>query len=324
MLRYVIRRILIAVPTLIGITIISFMLVNLAPGDPLISMIGNLQGGRTRALSPEVIEAMRVRYGLDQPAPVRYVFWLGQVARGNLGQRYSDQQDVRELIFKDRLGATVELMGAALVISIVIGIPLGLISALKQYTRVDYLLTVGAFVGVSLPEFFVGILLIYFVAVRLDLLPTSGMQTAGSAFTWGDHLRHLLIPAIVLSLAQLSSLMRYSRSSVLDVIHQDYVKTARSKGLWERTVILTHVFRNTLLPLITVIGLMIPKLIAGSAVVEAVFQWPGLGSLYLEAVQARDYPTIMALVLLTAVVVLVSNLLADIAYAFADPKISYD
>ncbi len=324
MFRYLIRRILIAVPTLIGITMISFALVNLAPGDPLISVIANLQGGRTRALSPEVIEAMRVRYGLDQPAPIRYVFWLGQVARGNLGQRYSDSREVSELIFKERLGATVELMGAALAISIIIGIPLGIVSALKQYSRVDYSLTIGAFIGVSLPEFFVGLLLIYFVAVRLDLLPTSGMSTAGSAFSWGDHLRHLLIPAVVLSLAQLSSLMRYSRSSVLDVIHQDYVRTARSKGLWERTVILTHVFRNALLPLITVIGLMIPKLTAGSAVVEAVFQWPGLGSLYLEAVQARDYPTIMAIVLLTALVVLISNLLADIAYAFADPRIRYD
>ena len=206
---------------------------------------------------------------------------------------------------------------------LLVGIPLGIISALRQYSRLDYLLTVGAFVGISLPEFFTGILLIYILAVRLDLLPTSGMLTAGSYFSWSDNLRHLLIPAVVLSLGQLSSLMRYTRSSVLDVIHLDYVRTARAKGLWEQTVIIVHVFRNALLPIITVIGLMIPKLIAGSAIVESVFQWPGMGLLYLNAVQARDYPTIMAIVLLTAVIVLFSNLLTDFSYALADPRIRY-
>lgn len=323
MLRYLSWRLLVTIPTLVGITILSFIFVNSAPGDPLVSMIANMQGGRSAALPPEMIQAMRVRYGLDQPAPIRYVFWVSQLIKGNLGQRYSDQRSVSEVIFKERLLPTFELMGAALLISIVIGIPLGVISALKQYSRLDYGLTVVAFAGISLPEFFAGILLIYFLAVKLDLLPTSGFLTAGEPFTVSDNLKHLIIPAIVLSLGQLSSIMRYARSSVLDVKSLDYVTTARAKGLREKGVITTHIFRNALLPLITVIGTMIPKLVAGSAVIETVFQWPGMGLLYLESVQARDYPTIMALILLTAILVLVSNLIADLAYAVADPRIRF-
>jgi peptide/nickel transport system permease protein len=323
MLAYLFRRLLIAVPTLLGITVLTFAFVNLAPGDPLMSMLGTLQGGRGGVISPEVLTSLRTRYGLDQPGPVRYAFWLGQLAQGNFGQRYSDRRDIADVIFGERLLPTLELMGAALALAIPLGIGLGVISALRHYGRLDYLLTVTAFVGISLPEFFAGILLIYFLAVRLRLLPTSGMETAGSSFSWGDNLQHLVMPAVVLSLGQLSELMRYARSSVLDVINLDYVRTARAKGLKEGRVILAHVFRNALLPLITVVGTMMPKLIAGSAIVESVFQWPGMGLLYLQSVQNRDYATIMALVLLTSVMVLLSNLLADLAYAFADPRIRY-
>jgi peptide/nickel transport system permease protein len=324
MLRLLARRLLIAIPTLFGITVLSFTFVNFAPGDPLVSVVANLQGGGgTRALTPEVIQALRAKYGLDRPAPVRYVLWLTEISHGNLGRRYSDQRDVAELIFKERLLPTLELMGAALGLAILVGIPLGVICALKQYSRLDYALTVGAFAGVSLPEFFVGILLIYLLAVKLQWFPTSGMLTAGSYLTLGDNVHHLMLPAVVLGLPQLSALMRYARASVLDVVHQDYVRTAWAKGLAGWAVVVVHIFRNALLPLISVVGNLMPKLIGGSAIVESIFQWPGMGLLYLDAVQARDYATIMGLVLITAVMVLLSNLLADIGYSVADPRIRY-
>jgi peptide/nickel transport system permease protein len=321
MTRYAIRRLLIAIPTLWGITIMTFTFVNLAPGDPLSAMMMNAQGQRTITSQAEM-QALRAKYGLDQPAPVRYVIWLNQVLHGNLGQRVIDQQDVATVIGQ-RVGPTLELMCSAILLAIVLGIALGVISALRQYSRLDYLLTLWAFVGISLPEFFAGIILIYLLAVKLGWVPTSGMMTSGGQFNWGDNLQHLIMPALALALGNVSTLMRYTRMSVLDVVHQEFVITARAKGLAEAQVVLGHVFRNALLPLITIIGLMVPSLVSGAIVIESIFQWPGMGTLYLDAVQNRDYATIMGLALITATTVLLSNLVADLAYAVADPRIRY-
>jgi peptide/nickel transport system permease protein len=323
MLRYVARRLVIAVFTLWGITVFTFCFINLAPGDPLSTLLFNASGGAAVSLSPEQTAALRARYGLDKPGPVRYLVWLRELTHGNLGRRYADQRPVAEAI-RERLLPTLQLMGASLVIAILVGIPLGIVSALRQYSRLDVTLTLGAFVGVSLPEFFVGIILIYLLAVKLRWLPTSGMLTSGAHYTPGDNLRHLLMPALALGLAHVSSLMRYTRSSVLDVLRQDHVTAARAKGLSGRAVVARHVFRNALLPLITVIGLLLPTLVGGAAIVESIYQWPGMGTLYLDAVAQRDYGTIMGLALLTAVAVLLANLLADLAYAVADPRIRYE
>jgi peptide/nickel transport system permease protein len=321
MLAYILRRLVIAVPTLVGISILTFAFTAYAPGDPLTRLVANVEGGRSGPMSPETLADLRREHGLDQPMPIRYLRWVREVSTGNLGQRYTDRRDVSTIIFRERLRPTLELMGVALLISICVGVPLGIVCAIKQYGILDYSLTVGSFVGISLPEFFASILLIYFLAVRLSLVPTSGRITPGAQYSLADNLHHIILPAIVLSLGQISILMRFTRSGVLEVIRSDFVTTAKAKGLSETRVLTHHVLRNALLPLITIVGTMIPRLIGGSAVVESVFQWPGLGSLYLDSVYNRDFITIMAMMLLTGVAVLLSNLVADVAYAIADPRI---
>ncbi len=322
MMQYVARRLLIAVPTLWLITVITFLIINLSPGDPLVGLILSSEGAVPAQMSPEYVQSLRVKYNLDRPLAERYVLWLKQILRGNLGMRFGEQQSVTEAI-GNRLPYTLELMTTSLLIAVLIGIPLGIISGLKQYSRVDYSLTVVALAGISIPEFLVGIFLIYGVAVKLHWLPTGGILTPGASFTWGDNLRHLILPATALCLAYVSTFMRYARSSVLEVLHQEYVTTARAKGLRERVVISVHVFRNALLPLITVIGLTLPRLLAGSVIVETIFNWPGMGLLYIQAERARDYTTIMALILISAVMVLLANLITDVVYAIVDPRIKY-
>jgi peptide/nickel transport system permease protein len=319
--RYLIRRLLIAVPVLWGISVFTFVFINAAPGDPISAMVINPAGGVS--YTPADLQVLRERYGLDRPAPVRYVAWLGQVLRGNLGRRIGDSRPVAQVI-RERMGATLELMCVALAMAVLVGVPLGVLSALKQYSRLDYLLTVTAFAGISLPEFFVAVLLIFVFALKLHLLPTSGMISVGAHFSLEDNLRHLILPATALAASRMSSIVRYARSSTLDVFRQDYVVTARAKGLLERTVIRRHAFRNAVLPLITIIGLQLPGLLGGAAIVEAVFQWPGMGTLYLDSVSQRDYATIMGLVMMSGVLVLASNLLVDVLYAVADPRIRYE
>lgn len=318
---YVLRRLLIVIPTLVGVSLATFLAITLAPGDPLAVFLAPASEARVQ-LSEEDIALLRAKYGLDQPLPVRYVRWLGAVARGNFGVRLRDNRPVATII-TERLGPTLTLMGTALLLSCLIGIPLGIVSALRRYTLPDYFLTVFAFVGVSVPEFFAGIALIYLVAVRADLLPVSGMYTPGTDPSLLDRLQHLVLPATVLALAQIGTLVRYTRSCMLDVLNQDYVTTARAKGLRERTVVFSHALRNALIPLITIVALLLPGLVGGAIVVEVVFQWPGMGLVFIDAASDRDFATAMALVVLTATVVVLSNLLADILYAVANPRIRY-
>ena len=316
--RYIIRRILINVPVLLGITFMIFTFIELAPGDPLAFWV-NPELGQSEAQ----MELLRERFGLDQPFMVRYLRWLGQALQGNLGFRFKNFESVSASIAQ-RIGPTVLLIGTAMIMGIGLGIPLGILSALKQYSFIDFALTAFAFLGISLPAFFAGLGGLYFFALKWDLVPAGGMYTIGAERSVLDTLHHLILPASLLSLAYLASLTRYTRSSMLEVMRQEYIQTARSKGLRERLVIARHAFRNALIPIVTVIGLSLPNLIGGAVFIETIFAWPGLGRLYIDGAQSRDYPMVMGMALITATMVLFANLVTDITYAFVDPRIRYE
>jgi len=300
---------------LLGITIIAFTFMNVAPGDPVTAMIDPQQGSSIN------IEELRARYGLNQPLPVRYAIWLKEVVTGNFGYSYTTGQPVVRRI-GERIPATLELMGTALVFSTVVGCALGIAAALTRYSVLETVLGVLSTVWISVPAFFFALVALYIFALRLQVLPTFGMNTPG-ADDLGEHLKHLLMPVAVLSLEAVAATMRYTRSAMLDVLGHDYVVTARAKGLAESVVTLRHAFRNALLPVITVISLRVPVLLGGAVVIEYVFQWPGMGTLALLSIEQRDYPILMGLTLMTASLVLLSNLLADVLYAYADPRIRY-
>jgi peptide/nickel transport system permease protein len=313
----ILRRVLIAIPVLCGVTLLAYLLVDLAPGDPVTALVDPA----TRAeLGPEWVELRKEQLGLNDPAPVRYVLWLREVVQGNLGFSMISGQSVAEQI-QARIGPTLLLMGTAILLGTLIGLPLGVFSAIRQYSALDYLATVGGFLAISTPSFFLGLGLVYFFAVRWQVLPSSGMRTLGVEGSSVDLLRHMILPVTVLAFAQIPLVMRYARSTMLEVLRQDYVTTARSKGLAERIVLLGHAFRNALIPLITVLGMSLPEILSGAVITETIFQWPGMGMLAVRAVAARDYPLILGTILVTATMVLLSNLLADLLYATADPRI---
>ena len=319
MTQYILRRLFWMLPLLLGITVINYGVYALAPGDPVAALISPEE---FRNLTKEDLAARREALGLNQPVAVRYLIWLREALTGNLGNSILFQQPVTKLIGQG-LRNTVGLVGLALLISTVGGILLGLISALRPYSWWDYFLTGFAFSGTAMPGFFLGLLLIYVVALKLRLLPTGGISSPGVT-TWGDYLEHLILPVLALTYETLAGLMRYTRSSMLEVLHQEYVTTARAKGLRERVVLLRHTFRNALLPIITILGLRIPALVGGSVLIETIFNYPGIGLTMIRATKGLDYPLLMGGVLVTAVVVLVSNLIADLAYALADPRIRYE
>ncbi|MBV9578446.1 MAG: ABC transporter permease, partial [Chloroflexi bacterium] len=316
MYRWLLRRIVISIPVLLGITVLSFCFVRLAPGDPVRMMINPeyMAGG-----AEDFVARKRAELGLDQPLPVQYVAWLSQLAQGNLGYSFFDRRPVGDIL-KERIWPTTELMGTALLLALAFGVPLGLLAAIRQYSALDYASAVISLATISTPSFFLGLAAIYIFSLKLNLLPTSGMYTAGEPRSVADDLDHLILPATILGLSLAGPFMRYARASLLEVIRQDYLTTARSKGLQGRLVILRHALPNALLPLITVIGIQIPALFAGAVVIEQIFAWPGMGQLALTAITQRDYPVLMGFTMIIAVLVLLSNLAADIAYALVDPR----
>lgn len=318
--RYILRRLLLAVVLLFGITIINFLIVNLAPGDPLSRMVNPELG-----LSREQLEGLRVKFGLDKPLAVRYVYWLKEAVTGNFGYRMSvqDHRPVGELL-KQRIPRTVELMIASIFIANAVGIVFGVISAVKRYSFIDYFLTVTAFLGISTPGFFVALGLIYLLAVRLGWFPTSGIRSPLKDPSLFDHLHYLVLPAAALAIEYVAGMMRQARASMLEALNQDYITTARAKGLRERAVVYRHAFRNAALPLVTLFGLYLPGLIGGSIIIETIFSWPGMGSLAIDAVHGRDYNMLMAINLVGATMVLVTNLVIDIIYAYVDPRITFN
>lgn len=315
MITYIVKRLLLSIPILFGVTVINFFIINLAPGSPADLFI-------SPTTTPEQQAMIRQQMGLDKPVIVQYWNWLLQVLQGNLGTSFSGGQSVASLL-ASRVAPTLTLMLAAIVIAYVIAIPLGIIAAKEKNTLADYAIVGGAFAGISVPHFFLGLLVIYIFAVKLNVLPTGGMVTLGGNGGIGDEMFHLVLPAVVLAMGIGGNMVRYVRSSMIDVYAQDYIRTANAKGLMPATVTLKHAFRNALIPIITVIGLDFSTLIGGAIVTEQIFQWPGIGQLTIQSITSRDYPVLMGINLLTAIAVVVVNLLTDVAYAVADPRISY-
>jgi peptide/nickel transport system permease protein len=320
MLRYIIRRLLISIPVFFGITAIAFAALAAAPGDPIYAMV---DPQALQQMTPEAVDNLRHQYGLDQPAPIRYVKWVRELASGNLGYSISSRRSI-EAELSGRLGATLQLMGTALAIGILVGIPLGMISATKQYSKLDYALTVWAFGMIAMPPFFLGLILIYVFGVHFGVLPTGGRSTLGEHPNFVDTVKHMVMPATVLGLGFAAPIMRYVRSSMLEVLRQDYLTTARAKGLAETPVLVRHAARNAILPVVTVIGLHLPELVAGAVITEQVFQWPGMGQMAVKAATSRDPSLMQGVVLVVGVAVLVSNLVVDIVYTILDPRIRYE
>ena len=314
---YVIRRLLIALPVLLGITILAFLILSMAPGDPVRALV---DPETLAQMTPAQIEEKRAALGLDGTPVERYARWLGGVLQGDLGYSIKSGRSIADEI-GPRVGPTLLLMGAALLIALLVGIPFGVAAAVRQYGRLDYTLTGVTLVLISTPTFVLGLILIYLFAVTLRVLPAGGMTTLGRDDDPLDLLAHLVMPALILGFAYAAQLMRYTRAGMLEVLNSDYVTMARAKGLEDRIVLIRHGLRNALLPILTVLGLLLPELVAGAIITEQVFSWPGMGQLAVRAAADRDPSLMMAIVLIIAVAVLLSNLLVDLAYSLVDPRV---
>lgn len=312
--RYLIRRLFVVIPVFLGITVLVYCMAALAPGSPLelLMAAGNISEADLARKSQEL--------GLDQPVIVQYFRWLGELLQGNFGVSTRTYGNVLDAILQ-RLGPTLLLTVCATLLSLLIAIPLGSIAAYKPYSLWDYLSSGLSFVGAATPNFFAALLLIYVFSVKLKLLPSGGMYDSTGAHTLPMLARHILLPAIVLSIQQVGSFIRHMRGSMLETLSEDYVRTARSKGMREYTVVMKQALRNALIPIITQIGLNIPFLIGGAVITEQIFSWPGLGSLMVISIQSRDYPMIMGITSFIAIAVLLGNILVDLVYALVDPRI---
>jgi peptide/nickel transport system permease protein len=270
----------------------------------------------------EMVEATREKLGLDQPLHTQYYRWLTQILHGNLGYSFKTYRPVSQMI-AERIGPTLLLMGSGMLIGAFVGIVLGAISAVKQFSWFDYFSSVFSLFGISIPSFFLGMVLIYIFALKFAVLPSSGTMTPGLGASFADRVRHLILPAFVLSFYTSGQLARYVRSCMLEVLGKEYLRTARSKGLLESIVIMKHALRNAMIPVVTVLGMQIPELFGGAIITEQLFSWPGIGQLAIGSMVGRDYPVLMALNLITAVLVIASALLTDLVYAALDPRIQY-
>jgi peptide/nickel transport system permease protein len=320
---YILRRLLWVPVLLLGITLLTFVIFTLAPGDPVTALIKPGVMEATTQIGSGM-EVLRERYGLDKPIYVRYVIWLGEVLRGNLGYSYTTDRPISEMI-AEVLPATLLLQASSIGMALLFGIILGVMSALKQYSVVDHVLTFVALFGISVPSFFIALISMYVFAVKLGWLPIAGMWTVGEPRGFNlDLLRHMILPSMAGGIVHIASFLRYTRASMLDALSGDYVVTARAKGLPEWLVILRHTLRNALMPLVTIIGLSLPVLLGGSFIIETIFSWNGLGLLGYRALMNRDYPLQMGMALMVATMVMLANLIADIAYVFVDPRVRYE
>jgi peptide/nickel transport system permease protein len=314
MIKYIIKRILIALPVLIGITIIDYAIM-CAAGSPLAMLTGP-------RVSEAAVAEKAITLGLNQPVYIQYFVWLKQLLQGNLGYSLKNYQSVASMI-GSHLGPTLLLMGVSLLVSIIIAVPAGIFSATHQYSKRDYTVVTLSFIGTSIPGFFLSLLLVYLFTVKLKWLPSSGMSSLGTDGGFLDIAKHMIMPVIVLSTSMAGTNIRYIRSAVLEILQQDYLRTARAKGIGRFKVINKHALRNALLPIVTIMGMEIPVLFGGAVIVEQIFSWPGLGLMTMSAITNRDYPVIMGVCLLSAIVVLAANLITDILYAIVDPTIQY-
>lgn len=346
MTNYIIRRLFQAVFLLFVLSMVMFALVNLAPGGPLAGH------GQTRTVNPERIAILKRQFGLDKPLPTQYLIWLvgndwmqvdkngdgipdelgirKGVIRGDFGFSYRTRKPVLEEI-SARLPNTIYLMGVMLIVSLLIAIPVGVVSAVKQYSPLDITLTTISFAGQAIPEFWLGLLLILIFYVWLEnpvtggpLLPAGGMYTIGAEFKILDRIAHLIMPVTAGALGWIAWYSRFLRSNMLDVIHQDYIRTARAKGVSHRMVIYKHALRNALIPLVTMLALDLPYVVTGAVFIETIFSWPGMGRLFYQSALQRDYPMLMAILIISGVLMIFSNLIADLGYSALDPRIRYD
>jgi peptide/nickel transport system permease protein len=316
--KYLLRRVLITIPTLIGISLVLFTVLAMAPGDPFEELALNPN------IPAEVRLNLRHQFGLDDPIPVRYVRWFTSMLRGDWGYSFVSRVDVDRLILQ-RLPTTLFVLGTAYGLALLIALPVGVISAVRPYSLFDQIATTLAFVGHSLPTFFTGLLFILLFSLYLDWLPFIYSTTIeATGIRWVvEHLRQAAMPIAVLALFEAASLTRFVRASMLDVIHQDFVTTARAKGLTERRTVLWHVLRNALIPVITIVALQLPGIFTGAVITEQIFRVPGIGSLLIAAIQSTDTPVVMAITFVYAMLVVAFNLVADIIYGFLDPRITY-
>ena len=316
--QYIIRRILIAIPSLLGISVILFGVLAMAPGDPFEELATN------PAIPPEIRQALRAKFGLDDPVWQRYLHWLSAMLQGDWGFSFQSRMDVDKLILQ-RLPVTLIVIGASQLLAISVAIPVGVLAAIKPYSIFDQVASTFAMIGFSLPTFFTGLVLILVFSIQLDWLPfvyRADINATGLAFYW-EHIKQSIMPVVVLGLAQAGTLVRFMRSSVLDVIRLDYVTTARSKGIGERKVIIKHVVRNAMIPVVTLIALQLPAVFGGAIVTEQIFRVPGIGSLLIAAILANDTPVVMGVTFVIACLVVLFNLIADILYGWLDPRISF-
>ena len=344
--QYIVRRLFQAIPMLLIVSFVLFALVNLAPGGPL------SQYSRSRRMTAERAAALKRQFGLDKPLAVQYIVWLvgndwmaidtdgngitdsygtrKGVLRGDFGFSFQNREPVLDQIL-DRLPNTMYLMGITLLVVAIVAIPVGIISAVKQYSAFDITVTTLSFMGQAMPEFWLGLILILIFYVGLDnpvtgksLLPGGGMYTIGAEFSIVDRIRHLILPVSMGVVGWVAWWSRFLRSSMLEVINQDYIRTARAKGQIERKVLYRHALRNALIPLVTMIMIDFPYVFTGAIVVEQIFSWPGMGRMYYNAATSRDYPMLMGVLILGSAVIILSNLMADIFYAYLDPRVRYD
>ena len=307
------RRLLQLVPMLFFISLVAFLLVKLAPGDPVAAYI-------TPRMAPEDIERIRQSLGLDKPLVTQYFLWLKNIVQGDLGYSLIYHRPVLVMI-AERIPATLGLMGASLLMAIILAIPLGLLAGAFKHRWLDHVLNLFAYIGISVPIFWFGILLITVFAVQLNWVPSMGMRSIGMEDNWLDVVRHGVLPCIALTFYNLSSYMRYIRSNTLSQLSADYVQTQLAYGATRSSILFRHVLKNVLLPVITLFGLSFGELVVGAYVTESVFSWPGMGLLGIQSITSLDYPLIMAIIMLSSLMLIVGNLIADLLYRFADPRI---
>lgn len=306
MLKYAIKRTILAIPVIISMTIIVFLILHLSPGEPIDLIVGP-------NITPEVYESIRHKYGLDQPLIVQYFKFLGNLLRGDFGKSILQQRPVSEII-KQRLPITIRLGVTGFILSVVIAIPLGILAAVNRNTPIDYTCMTGAMLGMSLPTFWFGLLLLYFFAYKIRIFPVSGYGT------W----RHLVLPAFALGLTDAAITARMMRSSMLEVLKQDYIRTARSKGLAEKIVVYQHALKNAMIPIVTLLGMRLGWILGGSVVLETIFSIPGLGRLMIDSILSRDYPVVQGSMIVLTSAIILGNIFADILYAVIDPRIKFD
>ncbi len=333
MTKYVARRLIESIPVIVGVSVLVFMLLHLIPGDPATTILGE------RA-TEENVAALRERLGLNRPLYQQYFIWVGNMLQGDLGNTVRGNIPVADEIIS-RFPATIELAVSALVIAVIVGVPIGILSAIKRNSIIDTASMFGALFGVSIPIFVLGLLLIFLLGVELDLLPfvgrlsigvrierVTGLHTvdaliSGNLSALKDALEHLILPAVTLATIPLAIIARITRSAMLEVLNQDYIRTARAKGLRGRSVIMHHAFRNAMLPVVTIIGLQLGRLLSGAVLTETIYSWPGVGKWLFDSIIARDYPIVQSMTLVIALIFIAVNLIVDLLYALIDPRIRY-